>query len=83
MISDQIDSVIADYISKNNTEHIRIEVTPDIYSRLDADHQIMHHKYYESHYKGHTITVSDDIAENHIRICSKNGSTDYSLQEVP
>ena len=83
MVLDSIDSAINDYISKNNTEHIRIEVTSDIYNKLDASYQIMHHKYYESHYKGHRIIVSDDIAENHIRICSKNGSTDYSLQEVP
>ena len=83
MVLDSIDSAINDYISKNNTEHIRIEVTSDIYNKLDAVRLIMHHKYYESHYKGHTIIVSDDIAENHIRICSKNGSTDYSLQEVP
>ena len=82
MVLDSIDSAINDYISKNNTEHIRIEVTSDIYNKLDASYQIMHHKYYESHYKGHRIIVSDDIAENHIRICSKNGSTDYSLQEV-
>lgn len=82
MVLDSIDSAIDDYISKNNTEHIRIEVTLDIYNKLDASYQIMHHKYYESHYKGHRITISDDIAENHIRICSKNGSTDYSLQEV-
>ena len=83
MISNQLDSAIYSYISNNNTEHICIEVTSDIYNKLDASYQIMHHKYYESHYKGHRITVSDDIAKNHIRICSKNGSTDYSLQEVP
>ena len=81
MISNQLDSAIYSYISNNNTEHIRIEVTSDIYNKLDASYQIMHHKYYESHYKGHRIIVSDDIAENHIRICSKNGAEEYTIEE--